>query len=281
MQIDAHQHFWRLDRGDYAWLTPALAPIHRDFLPADLEPILSRHSINATILVQAAPTIAETLFLLSLAVANSFIAGVVGWVDLTAGVPRQLAHLRSLPGGDKLAGIRHQVQDEGDPHWLERDDVLAGIDCAGDAGLAYDLLVHARHLPSAEYAAKMLPHVRFVLDHGAKPPIAGGGSEAWRTGIARLAALPNVSCKLSGFITEAVWATWRAAEILPYMRYLLESFGAHRMMYGSDWPVCLLAGTYDDVLTLAKDACSQLDAAESRAIFSENAIRIYRLEGMQ
>jgi L-fuconolactonase len=277
MRIDAHHHLWDLDRRPQPWLRgAALDPINRTFRPAEIEPLLKAHGIDATVVVQASSSLDETRELLAIATeSGGLIAGVVGWADLTdPALPDVLA---ALTAAGPLVGIRHQVQDEPDPDWLTRPEARAGLRTVGRAGLVYDLLVNPTQMSSAVAAVQALPEVTFVLDHGAKPPIASGGWEPWADHIAALAALPNVTCKLSGLITEADWSTWRPQDVLPYAHYLLDIFGPDRLMFGSDWPVCILAGTYADVYALAKEAVAGLNAAERAAVWGGTAERIYGL----
>ena len=272
MIVDAHHHFWDPATADYPWLTDDLTPIRRRFGPEDLVPLLLRRGIDATVVVQARAALEETRELLATADAVPWIAGVVGWVDLTD--PHVAGVLGELRGG-RLVGVRHQVQDEPDPEWLLRPDVERGIAALEDEGLAYDLLVRTRELPAALDLARRHPGVRFVVDHLAKPPLRDGRTHAWETGLSALAALPNVSCKLSGLVTEAAWDSWSAAELLPYYRRVLEWFGPERSLFGSDWPVCLLAAGYDEVVDLVLAA---LEPSERAAVMGGNAARIYRLE---
>lgn len=277
MIVDAHHHLWDPSQRAYPWMTDDLAPIAHRFGVEDFERALPE-DVAATIVVQAVSSLEESEALLRVAAETPRIAGVVAWVDLTADAASQIAHLRSIAGGEKLVGIRHQVQDEEDAQWLLRADVRNGLAAIAQEDLAYDLLVRARELPCAYETAKRFPQLRFILDHGGKPPIATGATQAWRIGVARLATLPNVACKLSGLVTEAAWNRWAPSEILPYAHYLLAAFGARRMLFGSDWPVCLLAATYDDVLSLAARACVDLTAEEREALFSTNALRYYHLK---
>jgi L-fuconolactonase len=277
MRIDAHHHLWDLGRRPQPWMKGAeLAPIARTFGLSDLLPELDGHGIDATVLVQSSASSAETRELLAIAAASSGrIAGVVGWADLTdPALPEVLA---SLAGAGPLVGIRHQVQDEADPAWLAREDVMAGVAAVGAAGLVYDLLVTSDQLPAAVETVRALPGTRFVLDHGAKPPIAAGSWEPWAARIAALAALPNVTCKLSGLITEADWRRWRPQDVLPYARHLLVSFGPDRVLFGSDWPVCTLAGSYAEVLALAEEAVGPLAPADRAAVLGGTAARVYGL----
>jgi L-fuconolactonase len=271
-RIDAHQHFWRLDRGDYGWLTPALGPIHRDFGPADLAPHLQRHGIGATILVQAAPTVAETDYLLGIAAATPFVAGVVGWVDLVA--PDALARILHLAADKRLVGIRPMVQDIADDDWLLRDELAAALACLARHRLVFDALVLPRHLPRLAVVADRHPDLAIVIDHLAKPPVAAGGREPWARDIAALAGRPNVTCKLSGLVTEAA-PNWTAADLLPYAAHVLSCFGPDRVLWGSDWPVVNLAGGYSAWWQASETLLAALPAAQREAVFGDNARRVY------
>jgi L-fuconolactonase len=278
MIVDAHHHFWDPATADYPWLTDELAVIRRRFDPDDLAPELAATGVEATVLVQTRSSLEETTAFLAVAAATPFIRGVVGWVDLTdPAVSETLAHLRENPGGERLVGIRHQVHDEADPEWLLRDDVIRGIRAVGVAGLAYDLLIRPRELPAALGVARRLPEVRFVIDHLAKPPIASDELEPWRTSIAPFAELEHVACKVSGLVTEAEWATWAADDLQPYVDHAIGVFGPRRLLFGSDWPVCLLAATYADVVEAALATMSGLDVTEQAAVMGGNATRIYGL----
>lgn len=278
MIVDAHHHFWDPAAADYPWLTDELATIRRAFGPADLEPLLGAAGIDATILVQTRSSAEETSEFLAIAARTPFVRGVVGWVDLTdPGVGDAIASFRGGPGGDRLVGIRHQAHDEPDPEWLTRDDVIRGIAATGRAGLVYDLLVRSRELPAALGLARRLPDVRFVIDHVAKPPIATGAREPWASLIKPFGELQNVACKLSGMVTEADWSEWTPADLQPFVDHVLEVFGPDRLLFGSDWPVCLLAATYEDVLATARRAVERLGQDERDAIFGGTAAAIYRL----
>jgi L-fuconolactonase len=281
MVIDGHQHFWDPARADYPWMAAAeLTPIRRAFGPADLAPRLAENGIDASILVQCRSSPEETEEFLRTASATPFIAGVVGWVDLTdAAVGDTLDRLRALPGGAKLVGIRHQVHDEADPDWLLRADVQRGLATVFSRDLAYDLLVRTRELPAAITTARAFPSARFVLDHAAKPPIAAGFSQAWADRLAELAACGNVWCKISGLATEAVWNDWDAARLLPYIQHAAACFGEDRLIFGSDWPVCLLAGSYGDIKRATEECLLRLGTGARDKAFGPNAQRAYRLVG--
>ncbi|MEU8877840.1 amidohydrolase family protein [Streptomyces javensis] len=278
-RIDAHHHLWDLTRREQPWMDGAWAePIRRTFTPGDLAPHLDAHRIDATVVVQSSSSVEETRELLALAGGSDRIAGVVGWADLTdPGVGEVLAELAAGPGGDRLVGLRHQVQDEPDPRWLDREDARRGLAAVADAGLVYDLLVTPRELPAAIDAVRELPQLRFVLDHAAKPPVASGEHDPWARQLAALAALPNVDCKLSGLVTEADWEGWKPEQVLPYAWHVLDAFGPGRVLFGSDWPVCLLAATYDEVVALADRATLRLVEDERAAVFGGNAARAYGL----
>jgi L-fuconolactonase len=277
--IDAHHHLWDLGVRDQDWITgPALAPLRRDFLLADFRPLAEANGVTASIVVQTVTVPGETPELLALAAASDLIAGVVGWVDLTApDIADRIAALTGSPGGDKLVSLRHQVQNEPDPAWLIRPDVLLGLTAVAEAGLAYDLVITSGQLGQATRAAAAVPGLRFVLDHLGKPPIAAGRTEPWQTDLRALAALPNTSAKLSGLVTEADWHHWQVADLRPYAEAALEEFGPARLMFGSDWPVCTLAASYPGVLQAARDLLARLSPAEREAVFSGTASRTYGL----
>ena len=281
MRIDAHHHVWDLAVRDQEW-TAELPLLHRTYLLAELRPDLLAAGIDRTVLVQTIAVAEETTEFLELAAGEGadVVAGVVGWVDLTApDVADRLAALCEGPGGDRLVGIRHLLHSEPDPSWLNRPDVRRGLAAVGAAGLAYDLLMRPVHLPAAIDTVRALPDVRFALDHVAKPPIASGELEPWRSGVRRLADAPNVAVKLSGMVTEADPERWTVADLRPYADVVLEAFGPARTMFGSDWPVCLLAADYASVVAAAEQLTSALTPAERVAIFGETATAWYRLPG--
>lgn len=273
--IDAHQHFWQVGRFDYPWMSPDLGVLYRDYLPPDLEPILQRNQIAQTVLVQASNSITESRWLLELADANSFIAGVVGWVDLTSDeIDSQLDELCAHP---KFKGVRHLVESEPHDDWLVQPAVLSGLNKLAGRDLSYDLLVHTRHLKHVLQVAESCPDLRLVIDHLAKPPIARHEIKEWSEALRPLARFPNLQCKLSGLVTEANWTTWQIDDLRPFVDCALELFGVDRMMFGSDYPVCLLASTYDRVLEAFQEILKDLNDADRDKIFNKNAARFYRL----
>jgi L-fuconolactonase len=277
-RVDAHHHVWDLAVRDQPW-TAGLPALRRSFALAELEPELRREGIDATVLVQTVDVPEETPELLALAAKHPVIAGVVGWVDLTApDVADQIAELVAGPGGRRLVGIRHGVQGEPDPRWLCRDDVRRGLAAVADAGLVYDLLVVPVQLPAAVETVRALPGLRFVLDHAGKPMIAQRERAGWAADIAALGAEDNVAVKLSGLVTEADLDNWSIDDIRPYAEDVLAAFGPERTMYGSDWPVCLLAADYPRVAGLARALIAGLSEVERDAVLGGTAARWYRLD---
>lgn len=272
MRIDAHQHVWRLARGDYGWLTPALAPLYRDFAPADLAPLLARHRIARTVLVQAAPTVAETRFLLEVAAATPFVAGVVGWADFAAADAPDV--ITALAADPLLVGLRPMVQDIADDDWLLRADLAPAFAALGAHGLVFDALVLPRHLSRLLVLLDRHPALPVVVDHGAKPFIRDGRLDPWRADMAAVAARPNTVCKLSGLVTEA-GAGWTAETLRPYVDHLLSAFGPQRLLWGSDWPVVNLAGGYDRWSAATEALLAGLGETDRAAIRGGNAARIY------
>ena len=275
LRIDAHQHFWDRDRFHYAWQTPDLKVLLRNYLPDELRPQLGRAGIDATIFVQALHDPHENEWALGLADAHPWIAGIVGWVDLTAaGLANTLAALRTRK---KFVGARHNVHDEAHERWLLRDDVVAGLNTLAAADFPFDLLIRPQHLKHIPTLALRVPGLRLIVDHLAKPNIKAGELAAWRADLQHVAALPGIHCKLSGMITEADHQSWRAADLLPYVETVLELFGPDRVLFGSDWPVCRLAGEYAEVVAATEYAVGKLSASERAAIFGGNAARFYDL----
>lgn len=277
--IDAHHHLWDLLVRPQPWITgPALEPLNRSFSLTDLEAPARAAGVDATVVVQTVCVPEETRELLSLAAGHSLVAGVVGWVDLTApDIADQLARLRELPGGDRLVGIRHQVQEERDPAWLLRADVRRGLTAVAASGLVYDLVVKPHQLPAAVAVCAGLTGLTFVLDHLGKPPIASGRMEPWASDLRRLSALPNTVCKLSGLLTEAVPGSWRTDDLRPWVDLALEAFTPQRLLFGSDWPVSTLEAGYAEVVRVTDELTAGLDPHERDALFRGNAERVYRL----
>jgi L-fuconolactonase len=275
--IDAHHHVWDLAVRDQPWLSGAdMAAIRRTFTLDDLRPAAQAAGVGATVLVQTVTVPAETPEMLALADADPLVAGVVGWTDLTSpAVADELDRLAAGRGGGRLAGIRHQVQSEPDPDWLRHPDVIRGLRAVAAAGLCYDLVILPGQLPAASYAAAAVPGLTLVLDHAAKPRISGDLA-TWTRDIRAFAALPNTMCKLSGLVTEAP----RGAKTPAFAQVagiVLGAFGADRVMFGSDWPVCLLVSDYAGVMALARSLTAGLSPAERAAVFGTTAARAYRL----
>ena len=279
-RVDAHHHLWDPGRRAYPWMDESVAAIRRPFGVDDLDAAAGPEGFGQTIVVQAASSVEETEELLDVAAASDRVAGVVGWVDLAGpGVAATLAALRARPGGQALVGVRHQVHDEPDPGWLLRDDVGRGLAAVAAAGLVYDLLVRERELPAARALARRLPELTLVVDHLAKPRIREGITEPWAGELAALARQPNVACKVSGLVTEADWGAWTPGQLVPYVRHAAEVFGPDRLLFGSDWPVCLLAAGYAEVVGAAVETLDRagLGPAERDAVLGANARRLYRL----
>ena len=272
MRIDSHQHFWRIGVRAGQWPPPSLDAIHRDFLPADLLPQLAASGIDGTVLVQSLPDAADTRFLLDLAARHPFVRGVVGWADLLApGAADAVAALARHPG---LKGLRPMLQDLPDPHWIDDPALGPAVRAMEEHGLRFDALVRTEHLPALLRFARRHPALPVVIDHGAKPDIAAGGSPGWRDRLAALSDLPRVEVKLSGLVTEAGPRTG-ADELAPYVAELLALFGAERVMWGSDWPVLRLAGDYGAWLSLCE---ALVPASAHPAVFGGNACRFYGLD---
>ena len=275
MFTDSHQHFWQVGRFDYPWMSSDLGVLYRDYLPDDLASILQRNGVKQTVLVQASNSVAESRWLLDLADANSFIAGIVGWVDLmSVEINAQLDELCAHP---KFKGVRHLVESEPHDDWLVRPAVMSGLKKLSARGLSYDLLVHTRHLQYVPQVAESCPDLRLVVDHLAKPSIARNEFKEWSEALKPAARYPNIHCKLSGLVTEANWSSWQTNDLRAYVEYALELFGADRMMFGSDYPVCLLAASYDRVLGSFRELLKELGDDDRDKIFSKNASRFYRL----
>jgi L-fuconolactonase len=276
-RVDAHLHVWDLAVRPQPW-TVSTPELQRSFSLAEIQPALTVDRFDAVIVVQTLAVPEETTELLALAAREPVVAGVVGWADVTAPDLRtRLAGLAAALGGTSLVGIRHLVQDEPDPRWLCRRDVRRGLAALADAGLAFDLLIRPHQLPAAVETAAELSQLRFVLDHGGKPDIAAGGLEPWASDIADLSLMPNVAVKLSGLVTEADHDAWTVEQLRPYADVLIEAFGPDRIMFGSDWPVCLLATSYEVWVATATALMAGLTEAERQQIFGATAARWYRL----
>ena len=274
-RIDSHQHFWSLSRNDYGWLTPELTTLYRDFQPEHLAPLLSAANIDATVLVQAAPTVEETTYLLSLAEEWDVIAGVVGWVDMNRG-HEAVATLTRLAQNPKFRGIRPMIQNIEDPEWMLDQRLAPVFEALIEQDLCFDALVKPQHLPYLLELLRRYPALKTVVDHGAKPRIAAAEWEPWAEDMARIASGATAYCKLSGLITEAA-PEQTDADIRPYFDHLLRLFGPERLLWGSDWPVLNLAGDYAGWHKTCRQWTAELSAAERGAIFGDNAIRFYGL----
>ena len=276
MRIDSHQHFWKATRGDYHWMTPAVPVLCRDYLPEDLRPWLAKNRIDKTILVQAAQTKAETDFLLDLAQKHDFIAGVIGWLDMDS--PTFANELELYSRKPKFLGVRPMLQDIADDAWILRPRVLESLKLVAERDMPFEFLTHTRHLPHVLKALEAVPNLRAVVDHVSKPEIKNQKLDPWRSLIVEVAGHPNLHCKLSGMITEANHETWTAEDLRPYVEHVLKCFGFERVMFGSDWPVCLLAGSYDQVIGALQDVLKpHLNERRETVAFGGNAMRFYKL----
>ncbi|MFD0716995.1 amidohydrolase family protein [Paenibacillus sp. GCM10027626] len=275
MNIDAHQHYWQPARGDYGWLQPASGCLYADFMPEQLKPLLTRHQFDRSIIVQAAPTVAETEFLLAIAAKEDTVAGVVGWLDLTA--RDFIGQWERLLENPRFVGLRPMIQDL-PSEWILRERVVEHLRILADAGFPLDLQANPRHLPYLLRLFEQVPHLRAVVDHLAKPNIEDGAMEPWAAQMTAIAAYPNTMCKLSGMVPERQNASWSTASIVPFAAHAIAIFGAERVMFGSDWPVCLLSASYDQVVEL-HEAClpAAWGEAERANVCGRNAARFYRL----
>lgn len=276
MIVDAHQHFWKIDRGDYGWMDDSVAAIRHDILPSDLVPLARACDVRATIAVQAAPTVAETEFLLQLASGNPLIAGVVGWVDLEA--EKAVDDLRRLSADPHFKGVRPMLQDIADTGWILKPAVLSNLAIIAEMGLTLDALITPRHFPAIARVAETVPGLRIVIDHCAKPVFNGADpGDTWRREMARLASCPQVFCKLSGLANEH-GPGWSADQLRPVFDHVVSVFGAERVMWGSDWPVLDLAGDYVSWFKTAQTLAADLSDNEKRMLFSETARQVYKLK---
>jgi L-fuconolactonase len=275
MIIDTHHHFWHYREEEYGWIDDSMEVLKRDYLPADLEAEITGAAVTGTLVVQARQVIDETRWLLELAGRNPFIRGVIGWVDLRS--PRLKEQLERFSGNRKLVGVRHVIQDEPDDFMLQ-PAFLRGIRMLEDYQLVYDLLLFPRHLKLATALVSTFPRQRFVLDHMSKPAIRSGIMEPWRRDLEALSKQPNVWCKVSGLVTEADHQKWKFEDFIPYLEVVFNTFGTDRIMLGSDWPVCRLAGEYREVMDIPAEYMVHMDEADIRKVYRENAIQCYRLE---
>lgn len=274
MKIDAHQHFWKFDAAKHAWIDDSMHVIKKDFLPEQLGPILLSNQIDGCIAVQADQTENETNFLIEVAAKNNFIKAVIGWVDLCAtNIESQLCHWKKYP---IVKGFRHILQAE-EPAFMLTKEFIRGINCLQDIGYCYEILIYPKHLSAALILVKQFPNMRFVIDHIAKPNIKLHQIDSWKEGIQLLGKQQNVYCKISGLVTEADWANWLPTDFDPYLDLVVAAFGIERLIYGSDWPVCLLAADYAAQLNLCKDYFNKYTDVENQLVFGENAKRFYQL----
>jgi L-fuconolactonase len=277
MVLDAHQHFWQRSLPfNYEWLkSPSLAKINRDFLPDDLEPLLRAAGVKQSIFVQTQHNVAENRWALGLAEKHAFIAGIVGWVDLQSpDCDQQLLEFKDHP---KFVGVRHVTQDEPDNDFIIRPEVIRGLRVLEKHGVPFDLLFYVKHLHHVPEIARQVPNLPMVIDHLAKPEIKSQRMDNWLPNLKAAAKIPTVFCKLSGLITEADWQNWKVSDLRPYIDAAFEHFGPERCMFGSDWPVCELAGSYQQVFDVMDDMCGSLSYREEANLFGETARRFYRL----
>ena len=276
MKIDAHQHFWLYNRTDYGWIDDRMQAIKRNYLPADLQPELTKAGMSGSVAIQARQSVEETRWLLQLAGQYDFIKGVVGWVDLTSENELK-CQLDEFSQSKKFVGVRHVVHDEPEDNFMLHDDFLKGMSLLKEYNLTYDLLLFPRHLPVAEAVVAMFPEQKFILDHISKPLIKDQIISPWKEDLNRLAEHSNVWCKLSGMVTEADRENQKPEDFYPYLDIVFEAFGASRLMTGSDWPVCLLAGEYKDVIGIVKSYISGMSDNIREKILGMNCIDSYGL----
>jgi len=273
--IDSHQHFWNYSPHRQVWMNEQMVVLKRDFLPNDLLPVLKQCGIQGCVAVQASQTEEENTFLLTLANQNDFVKGVVGWIDLQSDQVEQ--RLIRYSNSKKMKGFRHVIQDEQDVDFMLRPDFMRGISLLKKFGFTYDILIYPKHLANAIKLVRKFPEQPFVIDHLAKPIIRERKIDDWKRELAAIASYENVCCKVSGMVTEANWQDWSKEDFTPYLDAVVEMFGTNRLMYGSDWPVCQLAASYQDVFGLVSDYFSSFSKSEQENIFGGNAIRFYRL----
>ena len=277
MRIDSHQHYWKIARGDYGWITPDNDILYQDYMPVDLNPHLQEFQFDGSIVVQAAPTIEETYFILSLSVNTTSVLGVVGWLDLFD--PDFKKYYEEFKRYSKFVGIRLMIQDMTDPSAVLKPDVVKALSYFSDNDVPVDLLVTSEQLPILIKLLEKVPELRGVLDHLGKPPIASREMRPWQDHIQNIASHPNIYCKLSGMVTENDFVNWKTSDFVPYVHHIIESFGTNRIMFGSDWPVCLQAANYEDVLQLLSLCLpNNISTSEQEALFGNNAKKFYKLK---
>ena len=276
MNIDSHQHFWSYNPAEYGWINDQMKVLRRDFLPADLKPELQQNGFQGSIAVQARQSLTETQWLLDLAAQNPFIKGVVGWIDLCApDVEQQISQFVKDP---RFVGVRHIIQDEPDEAFMLRAEFINGLHYLQKYDLTYDLLIFPKHLSNALKLVVQFPALRFVIDHLAKPFIKKQIISPWREGLIELAHHPNTWCKISGMVTEADWQNWKYDDFVPYLDTVLETFGPERVLIGSDWPVCTLAGSHHKVISIVLRFIEKFTAVQQAAILGQNAEHVYKLK---
>ena len=275
IKVDSHHHFWELGRLEYPWMPLGDPILTRNYLPEDLAPILKQNQVSKTVLVQATHSLEEANFLLDLAESTDFVAGVVAWVDLAdPNVGNVLDELQRRSG---MVGVRHQVHDEPDDSWLVRKEVVRGLRELTRRDLAYDLLLRPQHIKYVLGLVDQVPHLRMVVDHIAKPLISQKIMEPWASDISALSDLPGIYCKISGMVTEANHSEWNVDDIRPYAAHVVEQFGYDRIMWGSDWPVCLLAAEYGQVMHSSTEAVGPMSDDQMAKFIGANAIQFYKL----
>jgi L-fuconolactonase len=275
MKIDSHQHFWRYNPSSHAWIDSTMGVLKKDFLPEDLEPLLQNHELDGCVAVQADQSEAETDFLLKCAEEHPFIKGVVGWLDLCAeDIEEKLQEYSKNP---LLKGLRHIVQDEPDEYFMLRPEFLRGISLLEKYGLTYDILIFPKHLSSALELVKLFPNQPFVVDHIAKPKINGKIEPCWEHYMNQLGQQDHVYCKASGMVTEAKWGKWSKSDFIPYLDVVFQSFGAERIMFGSDWPVCLLSAEYKQVNCILTQYLTKYPRESRKQVMGLTAQKFYKL----
>lgn len=276
LKIDAHNHYWQYSPQDYSWINDDMDILKKDFSPAGLKPFIEKYEINGLVAVQARQHHQDNDFLLQQAMQHSIVKGVVGWVDLSADDVEE--HLSAYASFPKFVGVRHMVQSEPDENFLLRADFMRGVGLLKSYGLAYDILISHTQLPVTIKFVERFPDQKFVLDHIAKPPIKTGDITPWKENICNLAKNSQVLCKLSGLVTEADWKEWKVSDIVPYLDVVFDAFGPERLMFGSDWPVCLVAADYDQVWEIIKKYIAQFRKDDQEKILGINALKFYNLD---